>query len=37
MEREMANLQKRFRKEQEKLRTQFVAENGTGYGVAKEA
>ena len=34
---EMANLQKRFRKEQEKLRTQFVAENGTGYGVAKEA
>ena len=37
MEREMANLQKRFRKEQEQLRTQIVAENGTGYGVAKEA
>ena len=37
MDREMANLNKRFQKEKERLHAQFVAERSAEYGVAKEA
>ena len=37
MDREMANLTKRFQKEQERLHAQFVAERSAEYGATKEA
>ena len=36
MEREMENLQKRFRKEKEQILAQFVAETTASYGEGKE-
>ena len=37
MEKEMASLNKRFRKEKERLHAQFVAEKNAQYGAVKEA
>ena len=37
MDREMANLTKRFQKEKERLHAQFVAERSAEYSAAKEA
>jgi antitoxin component of MazEF toxin-antitoxin module len=37
MDREMANLTKRFQKEKERLHAQFVAERSVEYSAAKEA
>ena len=37
MDREMANLTKRFQKEKERLHAQFVAERSAEYGMTKEA
>jgi len=37
MDREMASLNKRFRKEKERLHAQLVAEKNAAYGVVKEA
>ena len=37
MSRELKALERRFSREKAMLHDQFVAENGTGYGMAKEA